>query len=130
MESGRAIEAFSALAQPTRLAIVKLLVRAGHKGVSAGDIAREVAAPPSTLSSHLAILSHAGLINAQRESRSIYYSMEMDALSRLLAFVVEDCCEGRPEICMPLASVVRRAAACCPRPAAATRPSKRRRIAK
>lgn len=130
MESSSAIDAFSALAQPTRLAIVKLLVRAGQEGVAAGDIAREVAAPPSTLSTHLAILSRAGLIKAQRESRSIIYSMDMDALGGLLVFVVEDCCQGRPEICAPLASVVRRAAACCPKPAAKAQPGKRRRISK
>ncbi|MEJ0022167.1 MAG: metalloregulator ArsR/SmtB family transcription factor [Alphaproteobacteria bacterium] len=117
MESRKAIEAFSALAQPTRLAIVKLLVRAGDEGVAAGDIARHVDAPASTISTHLAILSRAGLIDARRESRSIIYAVDMDRVSALLAFIVEDCCQGRPEICTPLASVVRRAAACCPKPA-------------
>jgi DNA-binding transcriptional ArsR family regulator len=127
MKSKEAIEAFSALAQPTRLAVVKLLVKAGEEGVAAGDIARHVSAPPSTMSTHLGILSRAGLIKATRESRSIFYAVDMGGLSDLLAFLVEDCCEGRPEICAPLALVFDRAAACCAKPATKTKPLKKRR---
>ncbi|MGE0829874.1 MAG: ArsR/SmtB family transcription factor [Hyphomonadaceae bacterium] len=114
MESSAAIEAFAALAQPTRLAAVKLLVRAGPEGLSAGDIARALDAPASTMSTHLAVLARAGLIVSRRDSRNIIYAADMGGLSALLGYLIEDCCEGAPEICNPLAVIVERAACCAP----------------
>ena len=64
-----AVEALSALAHSSRLAVFRLLVRAGAEGVAAGDIAREIGAHPSTLSTHLTILGHAGLVRSRREGR-------------------------------------------------------------
>ncbi|MGE3141785.1 MAG: ArsR/SmtB family transcription factor [Hyphomonadaceae bacterium] len=113
MESKAAIEAFSALAQPTRLAVIKLLVRAGPAGVAAGEIARAVQAPASTMSTHLAILARAGLVAARRESRAVIYTADMAGLSGLLGYLVEDCCEGHPDVCAPLAAAAIRGAACC-----------------
>lgn len=123
MEDEEALAAFSALAQPTRLAILKLLVRSGGAGVPAGEIAHAVEAPASTISTHLAILERAGLIASRRESRSIIYSSNMDTISDVLAYLIDDCCNGRPEICAPLTAVVNRATACCPKPAAKKRKS-------
>jgi len=111
MESMQAIEAFSALASPARLAIFRLLVQAGPEGVRSGDIAEAIAAPANTTSSHLAVLSRAGLLTSRRDSRAIYYAADYDRTRALLAFLVEDCCGGRAEICAPLAEVVQRA--CC-----------------
>lgn len=116
MEVNEALAAFSALAQPTRLAILKLLVRAGGAGVPAGEIAHAVEAPASTISNHLAILERAGLIASRRESRSIIYSSDLSGISDLLAYLIEDCCNGRPEICSPLTSLL--AASCRPKPSA------------
>lgn len=99
-----AVEALSALAHGSRLAVFRLLVRAGPDGVAAGDIAREVGVIPSTLSSHLMILDHAGLIGSRREGRSVIYSADYDRMRDLLGFLVDDCCGGRPEIC---ASIVK-----------------------
>lgn len=114
MKSKDAIDAFAALAQPTRLAVIKLLVRAGPEGMASGEIARVVEAPPSTMSTHLAVLARAGLVSSRRDSRLIYYAADMTGLSDLLGYLVEDCCEGHPEICAPLAKVVERAACCAP----------------
>lgn len=105
-----AVEALSALAHASRLAVFRLLVRAGPEGVAAGEIAREIGALPSTLSSHLTILGHAGLIQSRREGRSILYSADFERMRELLGFLIADCCGGRPEICGSLAD----AAACCP----------------
>ena len=107
----RALEALSALAQEHRLAVFRLLVRAGGTGLPAGEIAREVGVLPNTLSTHLTILGHAGLIRSRREGRSVIYSADYDGMRELLGFLVADCCAGRPEICAPLAEV---AQACCP----------------
>lgn len=94
-----AVEALSALAHANRLAVFRLLVRAGAEGMAAGDIAREIGALPNTLSTHLTILSNAGLIRSRREGRSVIYSADYDGMRDLLGFLVADCCAGRPEIC-------------------------------
>jgi DNA-binding transcriptional ArsR family regulator len=113
MELPTAVEALSALAHGHRLAVFRLLVRAGADGMPAGDIAREVGALPNTLSTHLTILGHAGLVRSRREGRSIIYSADYDGMRALLGFLMDDCCAGRPEICAPLADVVE-PASCCP----------------
>ena len=105
-----AVDALSALAHASRLAVFRLLVRAGPDGIAAGEIAREIGALPNTLSSHLTILAHAGLIQSRREGRSIVYSADFDRMRDLLDFLIADCCGGRPEICGALADV----SGCCP----------------
>lgn len=112
MESLQAIDALGALAQASRLEIFKYLVRAGEE-ISAGDIARELDLPPSTLSTHLAILARAGLVSNRRESRTIFYAADMSGISDLLAYLVEDCCDGHPEVCAPISTMLARAS-CCP----------------
>ncbi|MCH7942406.1 MAG: helix-turn-helix transcriptional regulator [Proteobacteria bacterium] len=112
MNSMDAVEALSALAQETRLAVFRLLVResgervaggAGGEGYSeglcAGVIAERLEVPPATLSFHLAKLEHAGLIKAQRKSLNIFYSADHPGIRSLLGFLIEDCCRGRPELC-------------------------------
>ena len=105
MQIPTAVNALSALANPSRLAVFRLLVRAGSEGLPAGEIAREVGALPNTLSSHLTILVHAGLACSRREGRSIYYSADYEGMRSLLGFLMEDCCAGREEICAPLAEL-------------------------
>ena len=88
-----AVEALGAMAQETRLAIIRLLVRQGPDGMPAGDIAEDVGIPPATLSFHLAQLGHAGLVRSRREGRRIIYSADYDGLSALMAFLMEKCCQ-------------------------------------
>lgn len=107
-----AIEALSALAHPRRLAVFRLLVRAGPDGVAAGEVARMLETPPNSMSTQLAILARSGLIGSRRESRSVIYFADYDAFSELLGFLVEDCCDGRPEVCTRLANVVQSALSC------------------
>ncbi len=109
MDSTDAIDALSALAHPGRLAAFRLLVQAGAEGMPAGAIARAVGSPSNSMSTQLAILSRAGLINSRRESRSIIYTADYQQITGLLSFLMEDCCQGRPEICAPIAEL----AACC-----------------
>jgi ArsR family transcriptional regulator, arsenate/arsenite/antimonite-responsive transcriptional repressor len=90
------------LAQPTRLEVFRLLVKQEPDGLAAGDIAKALAVPQNTMSSHLAILSRAGLATAQRFSRSIVYRADLDAFRAVMLFMVRDCCDGRPEVCAPL----------------------------
>ncbi len=113
MESNDAVEALSALAQASRLAAFRFLVRAGAEGAPAGAVAEAVGAPANTMSAHLALLQRAGLVSAEREGRVIRYRAEYDAVRDLIAFLIADCCEGRPEVCAPIADIARKAAACC-----------------
>jgi ArsR family transcriptional regulator, arsenate/arsenite/antimonite-responsive transcriptional repressor len=102
METEDAILALAALAQPTRLDVFRLLVRHEPDGLAAGDIARALAVPQNTMSSHLSILSRAGLVSAQRSGRSIVYRAELTRFRAVVLFMLKDCCGGRPEICAPL----------------------------
>ena len=105
MDPTPAVAALSALAHEGRLSIFRLLVQAGQGGIAAGDIARATAALPNTLSSNLNILSAAGLVTSRRDGRSIIYSAAYAQMRDLLAFLMEDCCAGSPEICAPLAGM-------------------------
>lgn len=111
MESEKAILAFAALAQSTRLDVFRLLMEHEPDGLPAGEIARNLAVPHNTMSTHLAILSRASLIEARRQSRSIVYRARLDAVRELTGFMVRDCCGGRPELCAPLIADL---SPCCP----------------
>ncbi|MBL29084.1 MAG: transcriptional regulator [Rhodospirillaceae bacterium] len=102
MDMNDAVKGLAALAQESRLGVFRLLVRCGAEGMAAGDIARHLDIAANTLSTHLGILANAGLVQSRREGRSIIYSADYDGTRRLLAFLMEDCCQGRPEVCAPI----------------------------
>lgn len=106
IEAPLAIDALSALAHAGRLEAFRLLVKAGPEGLAAGELARLTGSKPNTLSTNLNILSTAGLVSSRRDGRSIIYTAGYDRMRELLAFLMEDCCGGSPEICAPLAAVV------------------------
>jgi ArsR family transcriptional regulator, arsenate/arsenite/antimonite-responsive transcriptional repressor len=110
LSEAHAISALSALAQPTRLAIFRLLVKHEPIGVTAGVIAETIGAPHNTLSTHLAILVRAGLLRSSREGRTIIYRSDVEGMRSVIAFLVNDCCDGHPELCDLVAAD---AAACC-----------------
>ncbi|RUW43550.1 MULTISPECIES: metalloregulator ArsR/SmtB family transcription factor [unclassified Mesorhizobium] len=101
MDERQALSAFAALSQETRLRILRHLVIAGPDGIAAGAIAEKVEVSASNVSFHLKELERAGLVSVRRDSRSMVYSAEYEALSGLIRFLMEDCCSGRPEICAP-----------------------------
>lgn len=111
MESENAILAFAALAQSTRLEVFRLLIAHEPHGLPAGEVARRLAVPHNTMSTHLAVLTRAGLIGAERRSRTIIYRARLAAVSELASFLVQDCCSGRPEVCAPLLAEL---SPCCP----------------
>lgn len=113
MESIDVTERLSALAQPSRLAAFRFLVRAGAEGAPAGAVAQAAGAPANTMSAHLAVLQRAGLVNAAREGRVIRYRADYASVRDLVAYLIEDCCDGRPEVCAPIADLARKAAGCC-----------------
>lgn len=107
MKIKKAIDSLQSLAQETRLGVFRLLVRAGPDGMSAGDIAARMRVPAATMSFHLGHLARAGLIIASRDGRSIIYAANFESMRRLLDFLMEDCCQGDPQICDPALSVRR-----------------------
>ncbi|REC94818.1 ArsR family transcriptional regulator [Kushneria indalinina DSM 14324] len=102
MDNTTAIDIFSALAQSTRLDAFRLLVQHEPEGLAAGELARHLDVPHNTLSAHLSVLSRAGLVVSQRQSRSIIYRASLEQMQDTLAFLVRDCCAGHPELCAPL----------------------------
>jgi len=106
MDKISALAALSALGQETRLEVFRLLVRAGAEGVPAGEIATRLGAIQNTTSAHLKILAHAGLIRAERDGRIVRYVADMTGFRDLLAFLMEDCCNGRPELCRPVIQAI------------------------
>ncbi|MGF1502645.1 MAG: ArsR/SmtB family transcription factor [Paracoccaceae bacterium] len=99
MHSDRAIAAFAALAQPTRLEVVRLLVTAEPTGLLAGEIGNQLGVRQNTMSANLAVLLNAGLIRNRREGRTVRYFADLDGLRSLIEFLMRDCCGGRPELC-------------------------------
>ena len=102
MEKEQAILALAALAQSTRLDVFRLLVKNEPEGLAAGDIAKALAVPHNTMSSHLSILTRAALVSSERFSRSIVYRADLKVLEELTLFLLKDCCGGKPELCASL----------------------------
>lgn len=94
MDADTIIRALSALAQGHRLAAFRLLVQAGASGLPAGVLAERLGVPNSSLSFHLAQLSHAGLIRQERQGRSLIYSADYAAMNGLIGYLMENCCAG------------------------------------
>jgi DNA-binding transcriptional ArsR family regulator len=104
MDKELAILTFAALAQSTRLDALRLIVEHASDGLAAGEVARRLAVPHNSMSTHLAVLARVGLIEAERRSRSIIYRAKLDRLREVTSYLVKDCCGGRPELCAPLIS--------------------------
>jgi protein-tyrosine-phosphatase/DNA-binding transcriptional ArsR family regulator len=106
MESKQAAIGFSALAQETRLDLMRLLASRGPSGMAAGELAAALDQPPSTLSFHLAALEQAQLIQSVRRGRHLIYSVRFVGLRSLFSYLTETCCGGRPELCGDLARLL------------------------
>jgi DNA-binding transcriptional ArsR family regulator len=111
MNDTDAVRALAALANSHRLVVFRALVRAGGGGLSAGELATVADIPSSTLTFHTKELERAGLIETRREGRFMRSALNVPAMRELLAFLTEDCCAGRPDLC---GAAVPRAQACSP----------------
>ena len=106
MEMNEAITALSALAHGGRLAIFRELVASGPEGLAAGEVSRRVGIAPNTLSASFTVLSHAKLVTSRRVGRSVIYTADYQHMAGLLGFLMDDCCQGRPEVCAPVAQII------------------------
>ncbi|MDP2811923.1 MAG: metalloregulator ArsR/SmtB family transcription factor [Rhodocyclaceae bacterium] len=99
MDTTQAVDKLAALAQETRLRIFRLLVEQGPQGVHAGAISGALAIPPATLSFHVAHLARTGLVTSRQEGRFIFYAASFAAMDELIAYLTDNCCQGRQ--CLP-----------------------------
>ena len=94
MDINQAALCLEKLGNPTRLAIVRLLVRAGDDGLSVGDIRRHVGIPASTLSHHILHLVSGGLIRQVRQGRVLRCRLDYALMQALVDMLTEECCAG------------------------------------
>lgn len=123
MEINQAVKSLGALAQESRLNVFRLLVKAGPEGLSAGGISDQLEIPPATMSFHLKELAATGLIASSREGRSLIYSLQPEVVNELLQFLMQECCQGRPELCQ-IDYVAKDV--CCEKPASSTAKTSKR----
>jgi DNA-binding transcriptional ArsR family regulator len=100
MGSAQVVKALAALAQPTRLAIYRLLVTSGADGLAAGQIAEKLKVSPANMSFHFKALSHAGLVESRQDGRFVYYAANFTVMNGMVDYLTENCCGGHDEICM------------------------------
>jgi arsenate reductase len=106
MDDALCIDRLASLAQSTRLATLRRLLAAYPGSLSAVQLARACDAPHNTMSSHLGLLMRAGLIEVERDGRSMNYRVDLGSFRRTLAYLASECCGGRPELCGDLARLV------------------------
>ena len=95
MKPAQVVKALAALAQPTRLAVFRLLVSTGPEGLPAGKIAQKLKVSPATLSFHFKALSHAGLVESRQDGRFIYYAANFTVMNDMVDYLTENCCGGK-----------------------------------
>jgi DNA-binding transcriptional ArsR family regulator len=97
-----AIQALAALAQDTRMSAFRRLVAAYPGSIGAGAIARGCKVPQNTMSTHLAILTRAGLLHVERDGRQMNYRADLDGFRAVVMYLAKDCCDGRSDLCASL----------------------------
>jgi len=101
MKQRDVIAALAALAQDSRLAIYRLLVKRGPEGYAAGEIGERLNIAGPSLSFHLKELARAGLVAARKDGRYIYYSAYFERMNELVEYLTENCC-GHGAVCAPV----------------------------
>lgn len=99
LKSAQVVTALAALAQPIRLAIYRLLVTSGPKGLAAGQIAEKLKVSPANMSFHFKTLSHAGLVESRQEGRFVYYAANFTVMNDIVEYLTENCCDGQDARC-------------------------------
>ena len=117
MEHFSAVDALSALAQESRLAIFRLLVPEGPDGLPAGEIGKRLGIAANALSFHLTRLRYAGLVSVRRNGQQMIYAAAYEGMQRLMGFLTDNCCQMDARGC----------SSDCPQPMPAQKDQKRTR---
>ncbi len=107
MDTSAALKVLDALSHETRLAVFRALVIAGSDGLSAGEIAEQLGVLQNTMSTHLAKLQRAAVVDSERRGRQVIYRPRFDSVRELVLFLMEDCCRGMPSVCNPVAAALK-----------------------
>lgn len=112
MEPRTAVAILSALSHDTRLAAYRHLIRVGPGGIPVGELRELLDVPAATLTTHLNILRTAALVSDQREGRVIRVRANFLQMNALLAYLTENCCEGKADcgpapVCVPVPAIRR-----------------------
>ena len=94
MEEKQAVASLAALAQPLRLRVFRALVGAGPEGMNPGALGALLGVAPSTLSFHLKELMLSGLVQQEREGRSLIYRASLEQMNALMEYLAAHCCLG------------------------------------
>lgn len=105
------VAALSALAHPIRLDVFRVLVVAGHGGLTPTALSDALDAEnpspksggeplvkQSTLSTYLKELMAAGLVENERVGRNVVYRAAYDRMDGVIGFLTENCCKGLPVV--------------------------------
>lgn len=95
MELNQAVDGLAALAEPTRLAVYRQLVRHAPEGCCVGDLLPETGLAQPTLSFHLKALAQARLVTRTKRGRHVFYAPDFNAMHALMAYLMENCCAGQ-----------------------------------
>ncbi len=114
MKAENVVAALGALAQGSRLAVFRALVKRGPEGYTPGDLVAKIDIPAPTLSFHLKELLRADLVTSRREGRFLYYCANFDTMQSLIGFLTDQCCALSDEhcnsACKPAAAAAKRRA--------------------
>jgi DNA-binding transcriptional ArsR family regulator len=102
IDQSAAVLALAALAQDTRMSAFRRLMAAYPDSIGAGDLARDCRVPQNTMSTHLAILTRAGLLQVERDGRQMNYRTDLDGFRAVVMYLAKDCCDGRSDLCASL----------------------------
>lgn len=92
MKLDEAATILAKIGNPTRLQIVRLLVRAGDNGLPVGKIQQQLDIPGSTLTHHISHLKSAGVIHQERQQATLICKVEYDVLHKLVDYLTAECC--------------------------------------
>lgn len=107
MDTETASRAFATLGHPGRLAVYRLLMRFAPQGVRPTEIAEALGMKQNTLSHHLSDLTSSGLVQVERDGRSLFHSVDMARAEALMAYLALDVGRARPELLSPVLKTVR-----------------------
>ena len=99
MENKDAVTALAALAQKSRLAIFRMLLRNDPDGLTPHAIGKQLGLPGATLSFHLKVLMQGGWVAVEQDGRFLHYRAKKTCINVLIDFLTHDCCGGNSQLC-------------------------------
>ena len=94
MNEEHATLCLSALGNPTRIRLFRLLMRAGSQGLNVGEVQKLLETPASTLAHHIAALSKADLLLQRRKGREVFCYANYNTMNATIDYLTEACCAG------------------------------------